>query len=176
MIMNFKRISIRGRLAFALINFETFIKKNAPAFFYETGVKRIIDELWNVCVQDNIENVEELVNELAPYSILDNHPDNNFNDYKFLNYEEASKLKRDYLSLPEDIISVINLLTELAFGNMYGSTGEFSVATYEVLEEILEIYNEYNVDLICNKTIENSSFTENGGWGKIHPVEDWRAN
>lgn len=170
-----KKVSIRGRLAYALYCFEQLLIKNGIEYSQNEYLFSFIEKLWDVCSENNIESIEEYINEIAPYSILDDNINNDFNDYTFVSYENAVSLKSFYLTLPENIIQAMNILTEIAFGNLYGDTGSYSEITYVQLLKINEIFKKYDIDLTDFQLKIESSFKELKGWGNPHPRTMWQT-
>lgn len=171
---DFKIISIRGRLAFGLIFFEELLKKYDVELLSNKFLNDFVEKLWEVCSSNNFESTEEFVNEVAPYSILDSSPNNNFNEYDFLSFEDAYSLKEFYLTLPQDIILAMNFLTEIAFGNLYGDTGSYSSITYDQLMDLLEIYKNNGMNFTDFGLTVRSSFEELNGWGDPRPKNKWK--
>ncbi|WP_300487851.1 hypothetical protein [Flavobacterium sp.] len=170
----FKIISIRGRLAFGLIFFEELLKKYNVELLTNKFLNDFVEKLWEVCSGSNLESIEEFVNEVAPYSILDDSPNNDFNEYDFLSFEEANDLRRFYLTLPQDIVSAMNFLTEIAFGNLYGNTGSYSSITYNGLVNLLAIYKHNGISFKDSELKVKSSFEELNGWGDPRPKDIWK--
>lgn len=171
MELDLKNISIRGRLACSLINFEKLLIK--LDYSNNKILKDFIEELWGVCSNENIESIEEYINEIAPYSILDTNINNDFNNFNFITFEEASTLKEYYFSLPNDIIISMDILIEIAFGNLYGGTGEYSEITYFQINKLAGILKKYDIYFTGFELKIKSPFKEMNGWGKTHPREIW---
>lgn len=160
-MIDFKLISIRGRVAFALECFKKLLSYN-NINSNNSLLESFVETLWSFCENYEIEKYEAYINEIAPYSILDEHPDNDFSDLEYISKEQAIFLKEYYSNLPEDLINVMNNLTEIAFGNLYGSTGNYSQITLKPLYEIISICEHHDVDLNSIK-IDDSMFNEEKG-------------
>lgn len=164
----FKNISIRGRLAYALICFDLFLQKKHSEICNNRWILYYLNLVWEVVSAENIYLLEKKLTELAPNSILDKHPNNKFDKYEYFKLNELIEIRELYEILPISIISIMDSIIEISFSNLYSSTGEFSKSTLEELEYIFHVLENEKFDLPeLPINILNSSFKEKRGWGDI---------
>lgn len=167
--MSFKKISIRGRLAYALIYLEIFFKKrknNIPKV-----LRSLLDKLWsvNTSVVDLVQ-LEKEFNEMSPSSILSDDYKGNFD---ILSYEEYLEFKKVYTNLDDDSIRLIYFLLEILFSNLYSDMGDYAVNSYDFLIKFINVCKSNEVESPDVINIKSSSFKEENGWGAIQNMKFW---
>lgn len=167
-----KKTSIRGRTAFSLSCFFVLLEK-FNLDINSKWIKIYVNYIKNFLLQYDIEKVEYYLNEIAPYSILDNHPNNDFNQYETISFNDATELKSLYENLPNEVIQVMNYIMEVAFGNLYGDTGEYSKITFEATLSIIDILKANNIEIPNLEKFSLSKFEEDDGWGEIRSNRFW---
>lgn len=171
-MINFKNISIRGRLAYGIIcTQKLFDKYNINYSDYQV-FNNFFDKLWLICEQDNLEEYEGYINEIVPYSIIE-RSEKDFEDLEYITQEEAQELRDLYKAFPPNILKSMELLSEIAFGNMYGSTGNHSPITYSAIMKLLDCINTENIDLEDIELISVFDFNELHGWGEPKSRLNW---
>ena len=160
-----KNISIRGRMFLCLVIFNDYLERNGLVDNY--SAKMLIRKLEEFTELELLDTWEREINEYNPYSILDDHPKNDFNDYIYLNKEDCISFKKFYLKLSSLDLEMIDNIIEVGRGNIYGGTGSFSsYSLTPTLQVIKKCKDKENLTNAINFAIEYFPFTEENGWGK----------
>lgn len=167
-----KQISIRGRYALGLIILDTLLVRHHidDELMYE-----IFNNLKEFLSTSALDLWEDKIKEYDPDSILDNHPQNKFEEYDYLSVDKLQKLQKYYIGIPNEINDAISDLVEIGLGNLYGGTMDYSPYTLEPTLEMLSKYGslvEVELAGILDKLIIMSPFSENNGWGYDTNMEE----
>ena len=157
-----KKISIRGRFAFGVKCIEQYaFEKNID----NKWIYKILETLWEFTNTDRLDIWDEKIEDLNPWNILEEHPDNNPSDYKTLSINEFNELYIFYNSLDKNFIDMIGNVIEIGTGNLYGATGKFSLFSLKPTLEVLRIAKLEIKQIPDIKFFEFSKFSEENGWG-----------
>ncbi len=166
LIEDLKTISIRGRMAFAIQCIDNYIHfKNINNF--EAELTLVIDKLKEFLTSNTLDVWDEQVRDLLPSSILDNHPQNNLEDYEYVDFEIAKKLEEAYRSLPIDLINIIDYSAAIGSNNLYECIVGFSSKTLTPLLNIIKVLRASNIELPEIDKYLDYKFIKEEGWGEI---------
>jgi hypothetical protein len=158
------RLSIRARLAYGTHCLEIALKETAnQSDILDSLLKRI----WEFCNLPMLENWHSEVYEMSPYCILDT-TENAIENFKYINKEQALKLKEEYLRLPPFIVEITDEVIRIGINNMYSGVIGNSIETLEPLICIVKLMEENNITLPKIDAFLKSPFDEDGGWGDPH--------
>lgn len=158
-----KRVSIRGRVAFGITCLETYFKHlNLQE---DSLVRELLEKLWEYVSSNSLDKWEEEIKEYLPYIILDTHSDNKFENYKFLTKSQFIAYQLLYHSLPKTAVSMIDMVAEIAFGNLYGGVVSYSEGTFDDTMVVIDLMNREQMALPDLSLFERSAFSEFHGWG-----------
>ncbi|WP_108867402.1 hypothetical protein [Aquimarina aquimarini] len=157
----FNDISIRGRVAYAIMCLENAIKwykkDNLDWSF-------LFQLLWSF-MKGNVADWHYPMAEATPRSILFD-AEYSVKEMNYINREEYSKLTNLYNSSNEVIIFILNKLFEIGTRDLYSSISNNSLDTLEYLEDIIDIMNKNKIPLPEVKFFKKFSINENNGWGR----------
>lgn len=159
---DFKNISIRGRVAFAISCLNTYLKTKYPNIDFSS----VLDLACKITEDsDYIDSCTEAFTEIIPEYL-----------YEFDNYEDA---EFEYLSKEayESFISIIpkddadlNLLMhsirDIAWEYCYVALETNAPQTYRYLDSIIDTMNKLSLSLPDIKIFKKYEFSENDGWGR----------
>jgi hypothetical protein len=150
-----KRISIRGRVAFALFLLEQIIAKND--LFY---LKMMIKYIKEFTESRQLDEWHYKIEKLTPEYILNSE----YYELKnIINELDFKNLKQCYYNLPEDVLMLVEDTIWIGISNLYGDTGEYSKGSLFYLRRVLLHSEKYNLEypVFHNRF----SFFEGDGWG-----------
>ncbi|WP_194096794.1 hypothetical protein [Flavobacterium proteolyticum] len=124
-----------------------------------------METLWEFTNTDRLDIWDEKIEDLNPWNILEEHPDNNPSNYKTLSINEFNELYIFYNSLDKNFIDMIGNVIEIGTGNLYGATGKFSLFSLKPTLEVLRIAKLEIKQIPDIKFFEFSKFSEENGWG-----------
>ena len=128
-------------------------------------IYKILETLWEFTNTDRLDIWDEKIEDLNPWNILEEHPDNNPSDYKTLSINEFNELYIFYNSLDKNFIDMIGNVIEIGTGNLYGATGKFSLFSLKPTLEVLRIAKLEIKQIPDINFFEFSKFSEENGWG-----------
>jgi hypothetical protein len=170
-INRFKKISIRGRIAYSLLCLEN-LKSKLNSDLIELEV--LIEKLWETTKSDKlgwwqnefIENNPIVM--IADYELMKNGKVT-FEQIGLETIKTESKFieRIEFLNrLKTPIPKVLDKLCEIANQNISAGTGQFSELTLNPMIELIEIIEKANVAKLPKiDAVEFSKFEENNGWG-----------
>jgi hypothetical protein len=167
MSTTFNLISIRARVAFAILCLENtiqhFKKENLEwSFIYKL--------LWSYTI-GKVGSWHYPMAEATPRSILfDAKYDEK--EMEFLNEDEYNQLKIIYSNSNELINTMINKIFEIGTRDLYSSIVNNSPDTINYLKEIIQLMEQNNIQLPDIKLFEKFPITENEGWGREFTRKD----
>jgi len=159
----FKKISIRGRLAYGAKCIEYYLSQ------YQVRHRlfsKVLDEIWKFTTSNELDKWDQRIVEFTPDCLVDNHPDNRPEDYEYISAVEFFALKRLFLESPTDLIDLIQLTIEIGTGNLYGGTGEYSQFTMRPTLEVYKITQRTLRPWPDVKSFKISPYHEFHGWGE----------
>lgn len=155
----FKRISIRGRMAYLLCLFEKLLIRFGCK--YEEW-NWIMDKLWQFTEVEYVDDWMYEIAELLPECILEDQPE----AFEYLSKEEYNKLKHIYSNINDEINRMMIIIFELGTVEIYSKVLDYSPDTLEKLQEAFEIMKDNKIELIEIKPFKQYPFVEGDGWGE----------
>ncbi len=156
--MDFKEISIRGRMAYLIRIFENLL------IFYNCCKEDwygIVEKLWQYM---NIEYLDDWMYEFSEYlpeCILEDDID----AFEYLEEKEIKRLKLLYKSNPDEINQMLNIIFELGTMEIYGKLVNNSPNTLIKLQEGINIALNKKIELPDKSEFEKYRYSERDGWG-----------
>ena len=157
-----KSISIRGRFAFCMACLRNAMQQEGIPM---SKLQQVFDRLNSFLTTTKLDEWEQYVVEISPDTIFDEHPDNDFDDYKTLNRTDLEKMKDIYLTLPKNIVELLDLIVSVGISNLYGGTGEYSEHTLKPAMLVIELMRKAGYKMPDISLYQQYSFQENNGWG-----------
>lgn len=158
-MMSLEKISIRGRMAYAICLFERLLlyyKCNKQDWIW------ILEKLW---AYTSVEYLDDWMYEFAewlPDSILEDGLD----DFEFITREEYEHLYKLYNRSCLEIRLFIKIIFELGSIDLYSKLTDNSPNTLKKLEEAIDIFKANNINVISIEPFKKYSFEECNGWGE----------
>jgi hypothetical protein len=157
----FKKISLRGRVAYGIMCFEQMLIQ----FYDENKWSSILELLWSFVRTNNLELWGDKVNEIIPENLLefDNYEESEF---EYLSIEFYEYLVNLYQSLDDKINDFILKIYYLGTSHAYTNIENEGKTSLIVLQDIIDFMNKNNIifpeynNLIC------FSIDEDEGWGR----------
>lgn len=154
-----EKISIRGRMAYAICLFERLL------LYYkydEQDWLGILEKLW---MYTSVKYLDDWMYEFAewlPDSILEDALD----DFEFITKEEYEHLYKLYNKSCLEIRLFIKIMFELGSIDLYSKLTDNSPNTLKKLEEAMDIFKTNNINIISSEPFRKYSFEERNGWGE----------
>ncbi|WP_259016787.1 hypothetical protein [Emticicia fluvialis] len=164
--MDFKRISIRGRVAFSIVCLENSIKHFQLS---ELEWDFLLKLLWNY-TSINMGTWHYQVAECIPRGVLNDTDD--LSDLDFLSETQFWSLNQLYKKCNNELLEIIDLIFFIGISDLYSSIENYSPQTIEYLQEILLIMNKHKIPLPPVNMFYQFSITEYNGWGREFTRED----
>lgn len=158
----FSNISIRGRVAYAIMCFERYVLAAYP----ERNWKRVDDFMWKICDDsDFIDNTEYRYVEIVPECLLQ-FPDYESSDFDYLTEEEYNY----YISIipnDDDLNTIMMSVYDIAMDYAYTSIPKSAPYTLEELEKTISVLEKAGIDLPDVSSVQKYTFSESDGWGNM---------
>lgn len=161
-----EQISIRGRVAFAILCLELAIKH----FKLETlNWKFLLGLLWSY-TNSNVGRWHEVLSECIPNSVL---VDDFVKEEMELLTEDQFNELRELFNTSNDVINqIINQIFWIATEDLYSSISNYSQGTIDTLLKILKEMDKYEIDTPDIQLFTELTIEENDGWGREFKRED----
>ena len=156
--MDFKNISIRGRMAYLLCTFESILN------FYNCEKEKwcwILEKLWQYTSMEYLDDWMYMMAEYMPESILEDKME----DIEFITENEIKELKILYTNCSKEINKMLRIVFELGTIDLYSKLLNYSPNTLEKLKEGMDIAIRICGKLPDKSEFEKYKYTEGNGWG-----------
>ena len=130
--MDFKRVSVRGRMAYLLRIFENML------FFLKCEKEEwswILEKLWQYTYIEYLDDWMYEIAEYMPVSVMED----NMNDIEYISKNELKKLKILYANSPREVNEMLIILYELGTIDLYSKLQDGSQNTLIKLREGIDI-------------------------------------
>lgn len=166
-----KLVSIRGRMAFGTRCLEIALAR----YGYEEPVLRILlKRLYEfVESEQKLNSWDRRITDVAPMSILDEHPDNYLDEYETITEEQALALKGVYQSMAHEVIDLIDSVIYIGLSNLYGGVDEYSPSSLSKVARVISTMSSLDLPVPDVSPYMMSPFTELGGWGKRRSMSEY---
>lgn len=154
-----EKISIRGRMAYAICLFERLL------LYYKCNKQDwicILEKLW---VYTSVEYLDDWMYEFAEW-LPDNILEDGLDDFEFVTKEEYEHLYTLYNRSCLEIRLFIKIIFELGSIDLYSKLTDNSPNTLKKLEEAIDIFKANNLNVISIEPFKKYSFEECNGWGE----------
>ncbi|MFC5047214.1 hypothetical protein ACFSTE_12160 [Aquimarina hainanensis] len=169
--IRFKKVSIRGRLAYALECITIYLNNKDIVLTKE--IQEQLDLFWSINTSKvDIYNLELKLKEMSPSSILNDTYEGNFN---MLSHQDYLNLKYFYSKQNDDTLRLFFFLSELVFSNLYVDTGSYGEGSFNYFMRFIEICEKNKIDFPDRSGIMSSKFKHNYGWGNIQDINFWKS-
>ena len=156
--MDFKEISIRGRMAYQLCIFEKIL------IFFKCEKKDwnwVLERLWQYTCIEYLDDWMYEIAEYMPESVMED----NTEEIEFITQNELKKLKILYANNPREINKMLRIIYELGTIDLYSRLQNGSPNTLEKLQEGINIALEMGIGLPNIVQFEGYGYAEGNGWG-----------
>lgn len=158
---DFKGISIRGRVAYAICCFE-----NAIMYFNysisDWGL--ILEQLWSYTKMEFFDDWHYSTAEFLPESILEFNTDKKDN-FECITEEQFAILHKLYNKSSNIILHIIGFIFEIGISEFYGRLDNYGQKTLENLEILVNYMMSWNVPLPDINRFKSLSYEDGNGWG-----------
>lgn len=156
--MNFKEISVRGRMAYLLCIFENIL------IFFNCEKKDwswILEKLWKYTCIEYLDDWFYEIAEYMPESVMEDNTD----EIEFITENELKKLKVLYTNNPGEVNQMLRIIFELGSIDLYSRLQDYSPNTLVKLQEGIDIAIKLGVKLPNKLEFEKYRYSEGNGWG-----------
>ncbi|WP_109833251.1 hypothetical protein [Reichenbachiella versicolor] len=155
----FKEVSIRGRVGFAILCFESFIEIQDSSNLQEW--KYLLKKLWEFTKLKFVDDWLDLVSAVMPLSVLEDP----FDPEEVITIDEYSFLKKLYARSDPKILELIEFIFKLATVELYSEIKNYSPRTLDLLNDIIGVCKSANVKIPDVSLFKKFSITDSSGWG-----------
>jgi hypothetical protein len=160
MLINFRNISIRGRVAYGICCLENAIRHyNLEHLDWSF----ILELLWSYTDQ-NIGRWHEFMSECSADSILE-ELEFEKKGIRNISFFEYQKLRDLYLKSNPIINQIINTIVDIGTYDLYASIVNNSPKTIEYIDELIVLMDQNNILLPDIIFFQKFTINENEGWG-----------
>lgn len=161
----FKEISTRGRVAFAICCLENVMKKQ-NLLQNDPSEKTILQQLWHFTT-DNMALWELQIGELIPFVIMED-VSYDVKDFGFFSLRMHDMFKAYYKRCYKYTLDIIDLIYDLGRTNLFIAINndELKEASLPYLQEIIDLMIENHISMPNIDLFKKYPITENNGWGK----------
>lgn len=158
---DFYNISIRGRIAYAIMCFEAYAKVRYPTRDFTP----VCTLMWDIVSdKDSIDISTEKYMEIIPEYLYE------FPDYKDADFEYLSKDEFDSMHkiIPSDcgsINSIMHRIYDIAMEHAYIAFEAPAKSSIDLLFDVIAILRQEKIPLPDISKIQKYAFNESGGWG-----------
>jgi len=158
----FKKVSIRGRLAFAALCLENILIKET--LFENFAIKSLVNQIWRFTTTSKLDVWHEKIEKILPEYILGIEYEKMS---KFVDKPVYDELNRIYSSSPKYLLDIVEYTAWIGISNLYGSTGKYSETSLEYLIEVIKIAKNASISIPTIDKVSFSDFSKSNGWGDI---------
>jgi len=141
------------------------IKLKKAALIEKEEIIKVLSCLWDFTSSKQLDKWEEQILDFEPESLIEDVEKNNFEDFKYLTKEEATRYYNLYKDSSNGLAEMISWVIEIGRGNLYGGTGKFSEWSLNPTIEVLKIMERNNLTIPELGKFEKSKYSEFHGWG-----------
>jgi hypothetical protein len=165
--MDFKEVSIRGRVAYEIMCVE-----NAISFFRleDLNWDFVLDLMWSYTNED-VGAWHYPMGEAMPWTVLSNS-DYHSHMMEIITEDQFFELYALYQASSEPVNFMINEIFDIGTRDLYASVANDSPDTLNSLQKIVEIMNENKIPLPQSEVFKRFSIEENAGWGRAFIKEE----
>ncbi len=163
---DFKKISIRGRVAFAICCLESIIIANR---YDINDWSVLLNKLWMIAELEVVSDWLYIVAECLPENILE-VASYDYGSFQYINEDEYEQLYELYSKCREDIWELIEIIFDLGTAQMYSNIKGFSEATLSELEKVITFMKAKNIDMPSVSQFRMLLYCD--GWGEPFDGKD----
>lgn len=156
----FTNISIRGRVAYAVLCLEKAIVHFG---FDKYDWSFVLNLLWSI-TNTKLGSWHYPLAECTGRSIIND--EGNLEDLEFLTKDKFWELNKLYKKSNNVILRIIDLIFEISTRDLYASIVNGSPDTLKYLQEIIDTMDQNKISLPNMEFIKKLPISENGGWGR----------
>lgn len=162
----FKEISTRGRVAFAICCLENAMKKQ-NLFQNDESEKTILQQLWHFTT-DNMALWELQIGDLIPFVVMNDISYEYVEDFEFFSPTICRKFQRYYEKCQKYTLDIIDLIYDLGRTNLFVTINndELKEASFPYLQKIINLMIENHISMPNIDLFKKFPITENNGWGR----------
>lgn len=158
---DFKNISLRGRVSYAICCFENtllHLKYNVNDW------KIVLEYLWEFTSIEYLDDWSGTIVEIIPTNLLE-FKDYEKHEFEYINEETFNYLYNLYQNIDEKIDDLMNAIYDIGVSHIYSIIEGYGQSSLDALDIVLEFMNENNILLPDIKIFKKYSIEENRGWG-----------
>ena len=164
--IEFKEISTRGRVAFAICCLENAMKRQ-NLFQNDEAEKTILQQLWHFTA-DNMALWELQIGDLIPFVVMDDISYEYIEDFEFFSPVICRKFQNYYKKGNKYTLDIIDLIYNLGRTNLFVviNNEKLKEASLPYLQNIIDIMIENEIPFPDINLFKKFPITENKGWGR----------
>ncbi len=156
--MDFKEISIRGRMAYLLCVFEKILVHfNCE----KKDWSWVLERLWQYTCIEYLDDWMYEIAEYMPESVMED----NAEEIEFITQNELKKLKALYVKNTREINKMLRIIYELGTIDLYSRLQNGSPNTLEKLQEGIKSALQIGIELPNSFQFKIYKYSEGNGWG-----------
>lgn len=156
----FKKISIRGRVAFAICCLESIIM----ACRYDINDWSVLlNKLWLIAELEDVSDWLYITAECLPENILE-AASYDYGSFQYINEDEYEQLYKLYSECKEDIWELIEIIFDLGTAQMYSNIKGFSEETLSEIEKVITFMKAKNINMPSVSQFRMLLYYD--GWGE----------
>lgn len=157
---DFKKISIRGRVAFAICCLESIIM----AYRYDINEWSVLlNRLWLIAELEDVSDWLYITAECLPENILE-AASYDYGSFQHINEDEYEQLYKLYSECKEDTWELIEIIFDLGTAQMYSNIKGFSEATLNEIEKVITFMKAKNISMPSVSQFRMLLYYD--GWGE----------
>ena len=160
-VSSFRPISMRGRVAFAIMCLEESIMRLAPE---PERWLVVVNQLWKYTSEESLDVWQEVTAEFTPGAIL-KYAEYVEQDYELLTRDGFWLLRDLYQSCDPLLRELTDLVFDIGTLELFGSLDGFAPQSLRHLVQVLRLLGERGLPVPSVDLVSEQAFTSRHGWG-----------
>lgn len=157
---NFINISMRARIAYAIMCFESLIKEKYPNYNWST----LLNKLWNVTNAKFLDEWASVIIEYIPEYMLE-FPTYEESEFEYISKEEYEILKPIYNDVDDTVNDFLKMIRDMEEIYSFSNIPNHGKESIDILLKIIKSFKEQGIQIPDINKIEDMTFDERNGWG-----------
>lgn len=156
---NFINISMRGRIAYAIMCFDSLIKEKYPNYNWAT----LLNKLWNVTNAEFLDEWASMIIEYIPEYMLE-FSTYEESEFEFITKEEYEILKQIYNDVDGMVNDFLKMIRDMEEIYAFSNIPNHGIESIDIFLKIIKSLEEQEISKPDISKIENITFDERNGW------------
>lgn len=157
----FKKISLRGRVAYAVRCFEYLL---LDLGYDKEQWRFILEIMWEFSNAQYLDHCSYKLNEIIPYNLLE-FKTYEEHDFEYLSKKDFYYLYDLYQNIDEKIIDYMELIHDIGTSHIYSCIIDYGVESFECLKKMIDYMKKNNLQVPDCIDFEQFSISQNEGFG-----------